>query len=246
MNFENLPRIDAEDKDAAQMVVKFLPEAPVILEAGACDAEDTIRFKSIWPNATIYCFEPNPNLFRIASRNIASPPAGFAVPENMDSVHIYNRALSDTAGKKTFYDSDFPATSSFFPTNFEDVVIPESILSSLKMKSKDDMIRYPERAITVEAVTIDGWRKEEGVGPIDYMWLDVEGAELLALKGAIETLKTVKVLYVEYSFQQFRKGWGLFNELYEFIVSQGFKIHVLWQCHDNWNGNAIFTKEVEA
>ena len=244
MNFEDLPRIDAEDKDAAQLVVGFLPESPVILEAGACDAEDTIRFKTIWPKATIYCFEPNADLFKRASANIKSPPKCFGVPENMDNVYIYNKALSDTIGKKVFYDSDFQATSSFFPTNFENIEIPESVLSSLKLKSKDDMVRYAERQTIVDAVTIDGWRRENNIPPIDYMWLDVEGAELMALRGAVETLGSVRVLYVEYSLQEFRAGWGLYEELFDYIMSHGFNIHALWQCHDNWTGNAIFLNEV--
>jgi len=42
----------------------FLPEKPVILEAGAHKGKDTVELAKIWPKGTIHAFEPVPTLFK--------------------------------------------------------------------------------------------------------------------------------------------------------------------------------------
>jgi FkbM family methyltransferase len=49
-----------------------------------------------------------------------------------------------------------------------------------------------EGNITVEGVTIDSFVEKEGLERIDFIKLDVEGAELEVLEGAIETIKKFK------------------------------------------------------
>jgi hypothetical protein len=38
-------------------IAPYLTDSPVILEAGACDGADTVKFAQRWPDATIYAFE---------------------------------------------------------------------------------------------------------------------------------------------------------------------------------------------
>src|SRR5271157_5468383 len=66
----DLPWIDIEDKDAVDQMKPLLQENPTIIEAGCCDGADTIRFKKVWPKSTIFTFEPNPDLYEIAKRNL--------------------------------------------------------------------------------------------------------------------------------------------------------------------------------
>ena len=46
-----------------ECVKPFLPENPTILEAGAYEGEDTIRFKKFWPNSVVHTFEPVPEAY---------------------------------------------------------------------------------------------------------------------------------------------------------------------------------------
>jgi len=56
--------------------------------------------------------------------------------------------------------------------------------------------------------------------------LDVQGAELVVLKGFGESnLHNVQTLTTEISTRQFYKGGVLFEELDNFITSRGFKLH---------------------
>src|ERR1700719_782793 len=69
-------------------VKHFLPENPVILEAGANNGEDSARFATFWPQGTLYAFEPVPELLEAAKARCA--PYG--------NVHFCEKALSDREG----------------------------------------------------------------------------------------------------------------------------------------------------
>jgi FkbM family methyltransferase len=244
LNTDNFPWIQLDDKQHAYQVVKFLPENPVIIEAGACDAEDTLKFKDIWPESTIHCFEPNTMLFDIASKNIANPPPQFSNSRNTKGINIYPLALSDTAGERTFFMSKaMAAASSFFEDNSKNVDVPQTVLDSLKITRDEYIPSYEDVEVKVKCVTIDGWRKENGIGDIDYIWLDTEGAELMILQGSDETLKNTKVVSIEFNFQEFRKNMAQFEDVYNFVASHGFDLYVIWQAHANWQANGIFVKK---
>jgi FkbM family methyltransferase len=53
------------------------------------------------------------------------------------------------------------------------------------------------RNVTEHMLTIDIVAKQNQLRNIDMIKMDIQGAELMALKGAKETLKTVKVIYLE-------------------------------------------------
>ena len=43
---------------------------PIIIEIGAHYGEDTLRFKHIFPNATLHCFEPDPRNIEIFKKHV--------------------------------------------------------------------------------------------------------------------------------------------------------------------------------
>ncbi|MEM7600055.1 MAG: FkbM family methyltransferase [Verrucomicrobiota bacterium] len=61
--------------------------------------------------------------------------------------------------------------------------------------------------------------------PVDFLKLDVEGAELEVLRGAGETLKNVLALQVEVSFTERHVGAPLFAEVDSFLIDHGFRLH---------------------
>ena len=71
---------------------------PVIFDCGANIGMATIFFKWLYPNATIYAFEPQTKTFAFLEENIRS--------NNLSNVFCYNLALSDEEGVITFYESD--------------------------------------------------------------------------------------------------------------------------------------------
>lgn len=66
----------------------FLPENPVIIEAGTYNAKDTIEISLLLPEAQIFTLEAVPSHFHESSQNLKS----------FSQIKIYNYALSDQTG----------------------------------------------------------------------------------------------------------------------------------------------------
>lgn len=60
------------------------------------------------------------------------------------------------------------------------------------------------------------------LGRIDFIKMDIQGAELLALENAVETLKHTSVVQCEVEFVELYKGQPLFADVDRFLRSQGF------------------------
>lgn len=70
--------------------------------------------------------------------------------------------------------------------------------------------------------TLDGLLDELGFGDVDTLVVDVQGAELLVLRGAVRTLSTVKAVVSEVSTQPLYAGGVLYPELAAFLQAHGF------------------------
>lgn len=88
--------------------------------------------------------------------------------------------------------------------------------------------RWPDLAETgrlqpARSRTLDTLLAERGFGSVDVLVVDVQGAELLVLKGATHTLAKVKAVVSEVSTQALYEGGVLFDELRAFLRSHGFE-----------------------
>lgn len=52
------------------LIAKFIPEDPVILEAGSNRGEDTIRIASKWPRGHVLAFEAFPEVYNLLQKNL--------------------------------------------------------------------------------------------------------------------------------------------------------------------------------
>ena len=71
---------------------------------------------------------------------------------------------------------------------------------------------------------------------------DIQGAELLALKGASASIKFAKALYLEVNEKELYKGCGLIGEIDDFLAKQGFKRILTKMTQYGW-GDALYIKE---
>ena len=102
-------------------------------------------------------------------------------------------------------------------------------------------IHYQGPQIVVNCVVLDDWCSENGINKIDFMWLDLEGAELQMLKSSPKILETVSLIYVETNFQEFRIGMTQYSSLKEFLEASGFHLLSHWY-RENLQGDAIFIR----
>jgi len=198
-------------------IAPHLPPDPVILEAGACDGTDTARFARRWPGAVIHSFEPVPPLYAEAAARTAGLPG----------VRLYPLALSGAAGIAVMHAVD-PGPSGNRGTS--------SLLMAAPLPG-----RPSARDVEVRAVTIAGWAQEQGVSRIDFMWLDMEGMELAALKAAGPVLATVKVVCMEVSREERHAGAPLYGEVTAWMRHRGFRVAI--DRVTLWFGNMLFVRD---
>jgi FkbM family methyltransferase len=80
------------------------------------------------------------------------------------------------------------------------------------------------KSVVTKMQPIDQMVQEHHAGPFDFFKLDVQGAELLALQGAVRTMETVQTLTVEMSIMNFNHGGVLFFALLDCLKKLGFEL----------------------
>ena len=122
-------------------------------------------------NIEIISIEANPSNYKALCRNISCN--GFT------KVIALNKAVSDKKGIVKLY-GHITNSNRLLTDDF-------SINTEYENKS----------SVQVESDTIDNILKENNIKEADVLKMDIEGAEVLALKGATETLKKLRKIIVE-------------------------------------------------
>ncbi len=200
-----------------ELIKTILPENPIILEAGAHCAQDTRWMAKKWPEGIIHAFEPTPANFKLVEK----------AAQEHTNIKCYTYALDIECGAKSFYqDGDEDRGN-----QGANSLLPHKILK-----------KSSNKPIQVECITIDEWATQEGIDHIDFMWLDIEGNELNALKGAIKILPTVKAIFTEVNLKEFWHGCAMYNTLKSWLEKHDFKEE--WkEIKQGWNGNVLFVKK---
>jgi 2-O-methyltransferase len=180
---------------------------PTILEIGCHDGTNTLWFLEIFNSPKIFCFEPDPRAASRFKQNIGNSP----------EISLFEYAIGNKNGKTTFYMS----------SGRESEAMPEGWdCSGSIRKPKNHLKVHPwckfEKNIIIETKTLDTWRKEQGIEKIDFIWMDVQGAEIDVIRGGRNTLKNTRYLYTEYNDKELYEGQislkRLLKELVEFDV----------------------------
>jgi FkbM family methyltransferase len=195
------------------LLVAILPENPIIVEAGAQFGEDSEKMSLLWPKGMLYCFEPSPESY----------PSLVELSSKKSNVFCFQLALSNINGQMPFYLAGGAS----------------SLLTPQDHFNRDYFHVDLERPIFVEVVDLDTWLDQQGISKVDFLWFDMEGNELNALKGAERHLPNISLIYTEVNIQKFWNHCVCYEELKNYLSSQGFK--EIWrEICPNWQGNALF------
>ncbi|WP_244027898.1 FkbM family methyltransferase [Methylobacterium sp. E-016] len=129
--------------------------------------------------------------------------------ENGGALTMLPYAIGD--GKThTLYVNNDDATSSIYPLH-------------LPLTSRFEHLHTlrVERTLSVATRTLDDVVDH---GPIDFLKLDIQGAELMALQGAERMLARTGVIHCEVEFAEIYKGQYLFPEVQLFLNARGFSL----------------------
>lgn len=214
-------------EDGLGIIASYLPKNPAILEAGAYDGSHSELLSRLWPAGTIFTFEPAPDMYQMLLKRIK--------PKR--NIYPYPFALSDKKGVATFYrsieTSDLQKTSG-----------SSSLFAPKEHLTYAPHVLFPNE-IQVFTTTIDDWAEAYGIDHIDFMWLDMQGSELPALKASPKILKTVKVISTEVEMVEAYEGQPLLDELKGWLESQGFTMiaGTVNFKDPSWFGDLLFVRK---
>lgn len=208
------------------LVQKFLfggEKHLAVFDVGAYVGDITTTYAKILPQATIYCFEPFPNSFNKLSHLAKS-----------SSIKPFQIALSDQNSQVKLQINTDRSCNSMFPR------------PTTGAKYYSESSRYIGQ-IEVETQTLDTFCNTEGIADIDILKLDVEGAELKVLNGALEKLsdKRIRLIFAEVMFVAHYENGCLFHEVLDFLSRYDYTLFNLYNLKRARNGqlrwgNAIF------
>jgi len=196
--------------------LKFLtwPGPATIFEIGACEGEDTVKYAQAFAKARFWLFEPLPSNFEKLQELLLRHPK--------INARAFCLALSDCNGTATFHvssaaqdrDSGRPAEKCIGNKS-------SSLLFPQNVKPKPlQWLEFSEK-IDVETLTLDSFCKTSRVQQIDFIHMDVQGAEMKVLVGAKDMLAHVRAIWMEVAFEQTYQDQPL-----EWMAERGFrKIH---------------------
>lgn len=139
-----------------------------VLDIGGNVGYISLLLKNKWPESDIIAFEPIKSTYDVFCNNVKL--------NGMD-IKVENIGLADEEGEFTYY---------YYPEG--------SGNSSLKNLSHRDSVQE----LKAQVKTVDNYVVENNITDIDFIKMDIEGAEFLALKGAKKTIEKNKpVMYIE-------------------------------------------------
>lgn len=191
------------------------PAPRIIFDVGAHHGQTLKKYAVLFPKAGIHCFEPFPESFQVVE----------ALALNNRQLSPYRLALTDSPGKRSFYVNQMSATNSLLP------------------RPQDLRRYYPHNAgtigqIEIEATTLDLFCQAKQIPSVDILKMDIQGGELLALKGAAGLLrdKRISLIYTEAAFVPHYAGAPLFYEVCEFLARYHYSLYDLFFAEHATNG----------
>ena len=207
---------------------------PVIIEIGAHYGEDTLRFKHIFPDASLHCFEPDPRNISIFKKHV-----------QLNKVFLYELALTNTVGEKNFYQSFNEDKVCKVPEKYDWISLED--YSSLKLNNsgssslKKGYQEILSEKISVRTERFDNWAKNHNIGMIDLVWIDVQGAEGDVIDGMGETIKSINYFWIEYGEKKYEDALSR-EETIKLFEDKGFYLlnHL---SSKNQTGDLLFSRK---
>lgn len=184
----------------------------IVFDIGACEGEESIKYSRLFPNASIYSFEPLPENISLIRNNFRK--------YEVKNARYYNKAVSSKNGVTDFYvSSGQPENAAKSDWDYGNK--SSSLLPPDKHLEVASFIKFQTR-IKVETITLKSFCTENNIPSIDFLHMDVQGAELMILEGAQDLISAIKVIWLEVSKIEFYKQQPLVEDIQKFMRANNF------------------------
>jgi FkbM family methyltransferase len=150
--------------------------------------------------------------------------------KNRGIPNVYNALITDKDDEDTVF-------------NVSNNVQSSSVLEFGTHSTEHPHVVYVDK-IEQKSITIDSFFDKNNIDGLKYnFWnFDIQGAELMALKGAVKQIKNANALYLEVNEKELYKNCALIAEIDEFLSQYNFKRVITYITEHGW-GDALYLIE---
>lgn len=172
-------------------LAKYIKDTDIVIEAGANLGSETILISRQLKKGHLYSFEPNPYTFDRLKIN--------KTINELTNVDVFDDALGEKDGTIHF---------NIYPKEF-----CNPGMSSKYMETSNT------RKISVNQKTLDSFVKEQNIARVDFIKMDIQGAEMDLILGSHETISKYKPTIFTEAFDLYNDTKKLFGKLKDYGYS---------------------------
>ena len=180
---------------------KLINDDSIILDIGSNRGFFTYHYSKMAKNGFIYSFEPIPGTIELQKKLLKF--------FHIKNYKAFNLALSDKVG---FIDMLLPKNGHF----------PEDLCATINTENVAKSFANFE-IINTASDTLNNIISKEKLERIDFIKMDVEGAEFLVLKGAEKALSLRPILFMEMIDRHFKKFGYQKEDIITFLKNLNFE-----------------------
>ncbi len=204
--------------DLQQLLTRFGITTRGVIHLGAHEARELPVYVELGAKRVLLV-EANPALAAQLTSQFGTVP----------SVVVAHCAINDTDGPVTLHLASTDTASSILPFKLHQEVYPD----------------ITERAtIEVPGVRLDSLLASLALDAADFniLAIDIQGAELRALRGAPQTLEAIEAVSIEINFAELYDGCAQVEDIDDFLGERGFdRVATLTPFHPWW-GDALYVR----
>ena len=190
--------------------------AKVIFEIGGHYGEDTLRFYKYFPHSKIYSFEPDPRNIQIIKKFCSTIPSIQLIEKAVSNKHNENISFYQAKSK----DSNIQDKYNFIGVeDYNKLELSGSGASSIKKINHKNIETY--NVIKVKTVRLDIWASDNNIDVIDFIWIDVQGAEKQVIEGLKNIIIKIRYIQLEYGETSYEGGLSK-KETYDMMINNNF------------------------
>lgn len=179
-----------------------------VFDIGSRDGLQAVELANLFPEADVVAIECNPGTLEQCRRNVA--------PNSR--IRLISKAINSFTGRCLFYPIDPARTVTTWPDGNPGA-------SSLFTATGDYPVeKYVQNKIDVDCIRLDVLCQQLEIDVIDLVWMDLQGAELLALQSAGVLLDKVRYIFTEVSHRPIYNGQCLFADIDAYLTAHGFRL----------------------
>jgi FkbM family methyltransferase len=188
----------------------------VVFDVGANVGQTAGAYLERFPDAIVHSFEPFDSAYAQLTQTWGAHPR----------FRSHRVAVADHVGTRSFYVSRESAASSLLPASSKSRdVVPDTMLSTVAQ-------------VEVPTTTLDAFCTANGIESLPVLKMDIQGGELLALRGAEGLLRrsAIDLVYTEVLFAEQYDGQADFVELVAHLRERGYSLYALYHLTRGVNG----------